>query len=73
MYDLSLLVFKHRFKFQDSVYNSCHVFTVLSLNISNINITTIKNIDYRSIIDNISKSEAINLSKNYVLEKCGYI
>ena len=65
--------FKHRFKFQDSVYNSCHVFTVLSLNISNINITTIKNIDYRSIIDNISKSEAINLSKNYVLEKCGYI
>ena len=44
------------FKFQDSV---CNVIIVW-------------NVDYPCIIHNISKSEAINLSKNYVLEYCGY-
>ena len=39
--------FNHRFKFQDSVCNGCHVFTVLFVNISDIAIITIKNFDYR--------------------------
>ena len=47
--------------------------TMLSANISNIVIITVKNIEYRCIIHNISKYEAINLLKNYVLEDCGYI
>ena len=53
--------FDHGFKFQDSVSNGCHDLTTLSVNISNISIITIKNVDYRCIILNISKSKAINL------------
>ena len=34
--------FNHGFKFQDSVCNSCHDFSMLCLNISNITIFTVK-------------------------------
>ena len=46
---------------------------MLSVNISDIAIITVKNVDYRCIIYKISKSKAINLLKNCVLENCGYI
>ena len=48
---------------------------MLSVNISNIAIITAKNADYRCITHNNSKSEAINLLKNFVLEDrvCVYI
>ena len=65
--------FNHGFEFQDYVCNGCHDLTMLCFNISNITIITAKNVDYRCIIDNISKSEAINLLKNSVLEDRGYI
>ena len=65
--------FNHGFIFQDSVCNGCHDLTMLSVNISNITIITIKNVDYCCIIHNISKSEAINLLKNSVLDDHGYI
>ena len=42
---------------------------MLSANISDISIITVKNVDYRCIIHNISKSEAINLLENYVLNR----
>ena len=45
---------------------------MLSANISNITIITVKN-DYRSVIHNISKSEAIHLLGNCVLEDRDYI
>ena len=73
MYDLTLLVFNHGFKFHDSVGNGCHVFTMLSVNISNIAIITNKNVGYCCIIYNISKSEEINLLENSALENGGYI
>ena len=41
---------------------------MLSVNINNISIITIKGDDYHCIIHDISKSEAINLSKNSVLK-----
>ena len=63
----------HGFKFQDSVCNGCYVLAMLSVNKSDIAIITIKNFDYLCIILNISKSEAINLLENSVLENCGYI
>ena len=46
---------------------------MLSVNISDIAIITVKNVDSRCIIHNITKSEAISLLKNSVLENCGYI
>ena len=65
--------FNHGFKFQDSVCNGCQYLTMLNVNISKIAIVTVKNGDYRCIIKNLSKSEAINLLENSALENCGYI
>ena len=65
--------FNHRFEFQDSVCNGCHDLTMLSVNIRDIAIITVKNVDYCCIIHNISKSEAIHLLKNSALENRGYI
>ena len=65
--------FNHGLKFQDSVCNGCHNLTMLIVNISDIAIITIKNVDYRCIIHNINKSEAINLLKKYVLENREYV
>ena len=65
--------FNHGFKFQDSVCNGCHDLTMLNVNINDIAIITVKNVDYHCIIHNNSKSEAINLLKNSVLEDRGYI
>ena len=53
-------LYNHGFKFQDSVWNGCHDLTILSVNISDIAIITVKNIDCCCIIHNISKSKAIN-------------
>ena len=66
-------LFNHGFEFQDSICNGCHDLTMLSVNISNVAAITVKNVDYRCIIYNIIKSEAINLLKNSVLEDRGYI
>ena len=71
MYDLLSLFFNHGFKFQVSVYNGFKGLTILSLDISDIAIITVKYVDCRCIIHNISKSEAINSLINSVLEDCG--
>ena len=65
--------FNHGFKSKYSVCNGSHDLSMLYLNISDIVIITVKNVDYRCIMYNISKSEAINLSENSVLEDGGYI
>ena len=65
--------FNDGFKFQDYVCNSCHDLTMLSVNISDITIISIKNVDYRCIIHNIIKFDTINLLKNSVFENCRYI
>ena len=46
---------------------------MMCLNISNIAIITFKEVDYRCIMYNISKSKAINLLENYMLEDREYI
>ena len=46
---------------------------MLSVNISNNALVTVKNADYCCIIHDISKSEVTNLLRNYVLEGRGYI
>ena len=72
MHDLPLLVLYNVFKFQDCVCNVCHDLTMLSVNISDIAIVTIKSVDYPWIIHNISKSDAINLSENSLPDEGGY-
>ena len=45
--------FNHGLEFQDSVYNGCHVVTMLSVNISDIAIIRVKNVDYLCIIHKV--------------------
>ena len=45
---------------------------MLCLNIINITVITVKYIDNHCIIHEISKSDAIHLLKNSVLDDCGY-
>ena len=52
---------------------SVMVVKMLCLNISDTAITTVKGVDYYCITHDISKSEAIKLLKNYVLQNRGYI
>ena len=63
--------FNHGFKFQGFVSNGCHNLTMLSPNTSDI--ITVKGVNYRYFIYDISKSEAINSVKSFVLEDRGYI
>ena len=46
---------------------------MLSVNLSDIAIITIKNVDCHCTIYNISKSKAINFIKTYILEYREYI
>ena len=61
------------FKFQNSVCNSCHDLTMLCFGLSNIATITVKGIDHRYIIHDISKSKAIHLFENAVFDDRGYI
>ena len=55
---LSLLVF------QPNVSNGCHELVMMYMNLCNIDILSIKGVDYCCIISRISKSEAIKLLQN---------
>ena len=72
MYNLPLLDFNLRFKFQDSVCKGCHDLTMLCFNISDIAIITTKVVDCCCIIHD-SKYEAIHLLEHFVLDDRGYI
>ena len=63
----------HDFEFPDDISNGCHDLTMLSVNIIDIAIITVKNVDYRCIVHSIIKSEAINLLKNSAPRDHGYI
>ena len=47
------------FKFQPSVCNKCLDVLMMSMNLHNITILNIHGVDYRWVINGISKSEAI--------------
>ena len=49
------------FKFQPNVCNRCHDLIMISMKLSDIAITKMKNTDYRCIITGISKSIAMKL------------
>ena len=73
MHNLSVLLFSHGFKFQNFVYNTCLDVKTFFVNVSDIAIITTKGVDYRCIIHGVSKSEAINVLKTFLLDVCWYI
>ena len=65
--------FNHGFELQDYVFNGCHNLTILYFNLSDIATITVKGVNYRCNIYDISKSEANHLLENYVLKDYRYI
>ena len=65
--------FNRGLKFQGSVCNCCHDLMMLCLNISDILIIIFKGVNYRCIVQDVNKYEAINLLKPFVLEIRSYI
>ena len=61
------------FKFQNSVFNECHYFTAVRLNLSVIAIITGKVVDYGCIIHGIRKSETIYLLESSFLDDRRYM
>ena len=62
--------FNHGFKFQKSACKGCPDL-LLCLNISAITVTTVIGADYRCFVHVISKSDAIHLLENFVLDDRG--
>ena len=65
--------FYHGCEFQDTACNGCHDLMMLNVNICDITIVTVKDIDYRCAIHEISKYESIQLLENSILDDCGHI
>ena len=63
--------FNGGFKYQYSAGSFCHDLLMQCVNISDIAITSVKCVNYHWIIHGISKSDAINLWKNVVLDDHG--
>ena len=57
------------FKFQPNVYHRCHDVLMMSINLNNFAVFNIRGVDYRCIINEISKSDAIKLLLNADLAK----
>ena len=62
----------YSFKFQPNVCNTYHNLLMMSMNLNDIAILDVKGFDYRCVISQISKNEAINLIQNaYLTKKSG--
>ena len=64
--------FNHGFKFQKSVFNGCHDLLMMSPDINNVAVTSIKSVDFHCIIYGVSNSVAVHLLENSVLNGCGF-
>ena len=59
------------YKFQPYVFNGCHAVSMMAYELKNIEILNAKGLDYRYILWDISKNDAINRLNNSMLEdKC---
>ena len=65
--------FCRRFKFQNFVSNGGIDLTMLCSSVRDVAIITLRLVDYRSVIHDISKPKAIHLLGTSVLEDRGYI
>ena len=62
--DICHYFFSYSFKFQPNVCNRCNDLLMISINLSDITILSIKGSDYCCIISLIRENEAINVLQN---------
>ena len=74
MHALSLLVFKDvGFNFEPHVCNKCHDILMIAYELRNIAIFNVNGVDFRCILWDISRNEAVNRLNNSVLEDKGVL
>ena len=61
------------YKFQSYVCNGCHAVSIMVYELKNIAILNVKGVDYRCILWDISKNDAINRLNIFVLEDKGVL
>ena len=61
------------YKYEPHVCNGCHDLSMVVYDLNNFMNLSIKGIDYRCYVFNISKSDAINLLNNSVLNNKGVL
>ena len=61
--------FNHGFKYQDSVCDGCHDLLMLCVNLRDISIVADAEVDYRCIIPDVRKSEAVHFLENFLLDQ----
>ena len=61
------------YKFQPYLCNGCHAVSIMAYEFKNIAILNAKGVDYRCILQGISRDEAVNRLNNSVLEDKGVL
>ena len=73
MFNLLVLVSYHGLKLQKPVSNVCHDFLLMSPDIDNFAIITIKGADYLCTNCGVTKFDVTYLLNNFVSNDCGFI
>ena len=72
MHDLSLLVFlDDSYKYEPEVCNGCHYLSLVAYELENISILNVKGVDYRCVLWNMTKNDAINRLNHSQLDDKG--
>ena len=61
------------YKYEPHVFNGCHDLSMMVFDLNDFMILNIKGIDYRCYVFNMSKSDAINLLNNSLLDNKGVL
>ena len=61
------------YKYEPYVCNGCHYLSMVVYNLNDFIILSIKGIDYRCYVFNMSKGDAVNLLNNSVLANRGVL
>ena len=75
MYDLSLLVYFKDigYEYEPYVCNGCHDLSMMVYDLKNVAILNVKGVDYRCVLWNMTKYNAVNLLNNSWLDIKGVL
>ena len=59
------------YKYEPYVCNKCHGLSMMAYELKNIAILNVNGVDYRCVLWNMTKNEAINVLNNYWLDDKG--
>ena len=61
------------YKYEPYVCNKCHGLSMVAYELKNIAILNVKGVDYRCVLWNMTKNDAINVLNNYWLDNKGVL